>query len=69
MAVVKDHLHVGATIALKGGKEINLAYVHAFDNTLNGVNSIAPANGGGNANLRMVQNSFQVGFGWKKDKK
>jgi hypothetical protein len=67
--VVKDHLHVGATIALKGGKEINLASIHAFDNTLNGVNSIAPANGGGNANLRMVQNSFQVGFGWKKDKK
>ncbi|MDR3726197.1 MAG: outer membrane protein transport protein [Terracidiphilus sp.] len=68
-AVTKDHLHVGATIALKGGKEINLAYIHAFDNTVNGVNSIAPANGGGNANLRMYQNSFQVGFGWKKDKK
>lgn len=68
-AVIQDHLHVGATVALKGGKEINFAYVHAFDNTVHGLNSIAPGNGGGNANLRMYQNSFQVSFGWKKEKK
>jgi long-chain fatty acid transport protein len=68
-AVTQDHLHVGATVALRGGKEINLAYIHAFENSVNGVNSIAPANGGGNANLKMYQNSFQVAFGWKKNKK
>jgi long-chain fatty acid transport protein len=68
-AVTQDHLHFGATWGLKNGKEINIAYVHAFDNTVNGVNSIAPANGGGNANLRMYQNSLQVSFGWNRDKK
>jgi long-chain fatty acid transport protein len=68
-AVTQDHLHIGATINLKGGKEINLAYVHAFDNTVHGVNSIPPSDGGGNANLRMYQNSFQVSFGWNKNKK
>ena len=51
---------------MRSGKEINLAYVHAFQNTLNGVNSIAPTAGGGNANLSMYQNSFQVSFGWNK---
>jgi long-chain fatty acid transport protein len=68
-AVTQDHLHAGGTWASKSGKEINFAYVHAFNNTVNGVNSIATANGGGNANLRMYQNSFQVSFGWKKPKK
>jgi len=67
-AVTQDHLHLGATFSLKNGKEISLAYVHAFDNTLDGVNSIAPSFGGGNANLRMYQNSAQVSFGWNKDK-
>jgi long-chain fatty acid transport protein len=57
---------VGATVSLKGGKEISFAYIHAFNNTVNGVNSIPAAYGGGNANLSMYQNSFQMAFGWKK---
>jgi len=68
-AVTKDHLHLGATWVSKGGKEISFAYIHAFNNTVNGVNSIPPAYGGGNANLSMYQNSFQVGLGWNKHKK
>jgi long-chain fatty acid transport protein len=68
-AVTKDHLHAGATVALKNGKEISFAYIHAFNNTVNGVNSIPTAYGGGNANLSMYQNSFQVAFGWNRDKK
>jgi long-chain fatty acid transport protein len=67
-AVVQDHLHLGATWNLHSGREINLAYVHAFQNTMNGVNSIAPTAGGGNANLSMYQNSFQIGFGWNRNK-
>ena len=62
--VTQDHLHLGATRAFKSGKEISFAYVHAFNNTVNGVNSIPPAYGGGNANLSMYQNSFQLGFAW-----
>jgi long-chain fatty acid transport protein len=65
-AVSKDHLHIGGTWTLESGKEIDFAYIHAFNNTVNGVNSIAPAYGGGNANLSMYQNSFQVSLGWKK---
>ena len=68
-AVTKDHLHVGATWASTTGKEISFAYIHAFNNTVNGANSIPAAYGGGNANLSMYQNSFQVAFGWNKNKK
>jgi len=68
-AVTKDHLHLGATWTLSSGKEVTFAYVHAFNNTVDGVNSIPPTAGGGNANLTMYQNSFQVGFGWNKNKK
>ena len=67
-AVVQNHLHLGATWTRKNGQDINFAYIHAFENTLNGVNSIAPADGGGNANLSMYQNSFQVSFGWNRNK-
>jgi len=68
-AVTKDHLHLGATWASKSGKELSFAYIHAFNNTVNGVNSIPSAYGGGNANLSMYQNSFQIAFGWNRDKK
>ncbi len=65
-AVTQDHLHVGATVNLRNGKELTFAYVHAFNKELDGVNSIPPSAGGGNANLSMYQNSFQIGFGWHK---
>jgi long-chain fatty acid transport protein len=68
-AVTKDHLHAGATWTAKSGNEISIAYIHAFNNTVNGVNSIPAAYGGGNANLSMYQNSFQVAFAWNRDKK
>lgn len=68
-AVTKDHLHAGATWTSESGKEISFAYIHAFNNSVNGVNSIPAAYGGGSANLSMYQNSFQVDFGWNKDKK
>jgi long-chain fatty acid transport protein len=68
-AVTKDHLHAGATVGLKDGKEISFAYIHAFNNTVNGLNAIPSAYGGGNVNLSMYQNSFQVAFGWNRSKK
>ncbi len=67
-ATVQSHLHAGATWNLHNGREINLAYIHAFQNTIDGVNSIPPSAGGGNANLSMYQNSFQIGFGWNRNK-
>ena len=68
-AVTKDHLHVGLTWNSKTGKEVSFAYIHAFDNTVHGVNSIPSTYGGGNANLSMYQNSFQVALGWDRNKK
>ena len=60
---------MGATWASSTGKEISFAYIHAFNSTVNGVNSIPSTYGGGNANLSMYQNSFQVAFGWNRNKK
>jgi len=68
-AVTKDHLHAGATISLNSGKEISFAYIHAFNNTVNGASAIPAAYGGGNVGLSMYQNSFQAAFGWNKNKK
>jgi hypothetical protein len=44
-------------------------YVHAFENTVNGVNSIPASFGGGNANLLMYRNSITIGFGWNRNGK
>jgi len=63
-AVVQNHLTAGATFALRNGKEINIAYQHAFAKTLDGVNSIPPTFGGGEANLKMYQDSIGLSFGW-----
>ena len=65
-AVVQNHVTAGATWGLQNGKEVSIAYLHAFQNTLNGVNSIPAAFGGGEANLRMYQDSIGVSFGWGK---
>jgi long-chain fatty acid transport protein len=63
-AVVQQHFSAGATWGLPNGKEINIAYQHAFAETVNGANSIPASFGGGEANLRMHQNSVGVGFWW-----
>jgi len=68
-AVVQNHLHLGTTFSLANGKEINLAYIHAFSKTLNAANSIPTTAGGGNISLNMDQNSFQVSFAWNRNKK
>ena len=65
-AVVQNHVTFGATWSLHDGKEINLNYLHAFGGTVNGESSIPPSAGGGNANLKMYQNSVGVSFGWSR---
>jgi long-chain fatty acid transport protein len=63
--VVEDHLTLGATWAFGGNKELTVGYMHAFKKNVNGAGSIPLAFGGGEANLRMYQNSLGVAFGWK----
>ena len=62
--VVQHHLHLGASWKVRDDRELGFTYVHAFANTVNGVTSIPPSAGGGNANLSMYQNSFAVSWSW-----
>jgi long-chain fatty acid transport protein len=62
--VVEDHLTLGATWKLGVG-ELTVMYMHAFEKTVNGSNSIPASFGGGEANLRMSQDSLGAGYGWK----
>ena len=62
--VVQDHLTLGATWVLPNKSELSFAYMHAFEKKVNGSNSI-PANfGGGDANLKMHEDSLGIAYGW-----
>jgi long-chain fatty acid transport protein len=63
--VVQDHLTLGTTWTLPNQAELTVSYVHAFENSVDGSNSINAAFGGGNANLKMYQDSLGVAYGWK----
>ena len=62
--VVENHLTLGATVMAGSKAEITVAYMHAFEKKVDGSNSIPDMMGGGEANLRMSQNSFGVAVGW-----
>jgi len=62
--VVQNHLTLGGTWKLADKSEVTVAYVHAFEQTVNGPNSVSPNLGGGDANLKMHQDSISVAYGW-----
>ncbi len=63
--VVQDHLTLGTTWVLENKAELSLAYMHAFDNNVNGSSSVPASFGGGEANLKMYQDSLGIAYGWK----
>jgi len=68
--VVQNHLTVGATYVLPNQSEVSFAYMHAFDETVRGRQSIPPGFppagfGGGEANLNMHQDALGVAYGWR----
>jgi long-chain fatty acid transport protein len=63
--VVEDHLTLGATWRIGSNGELTFMYMHAFENKVNGAESIPAGFGDGEANLRMSQDSLGVGYGWK----
>jgi long-chain fatty acid transport protein len=63
--VIEQHLTLGATWRLDPKSELSFAYMHAFENEVNGSNSIPAAFGGGNANIKMSQDSLGIAFGMK----
>lgn len=67
--VVQDHITFGATWVLPNKAELSLAYMHAFENEVKGSNSVPPGAppagfGGGEANLKMYQDSIGIAYGW-----
>ena len=64
-AVSEEHLTLGATWDLGNNNAVNVAYMHAMDKSVNGANSIPAAFGGGNANLKMYQDSLGASYSVK----
>lgn len=64
--VVTDHLTLGGTWKLGKEAEISTMYTRAFSKEVKGSGSIPTAFQGftKEANLKMQQNSFSLGFGW-----
>ena len=67
--VVQNHLSLGGTWTLADKSQISVAYVHAFQQTVNGAGSIPagapPAGfGGGEANISMHEDSIGISYGW-----
>jgi len=62
--VVQNHLSLGGTWKLADKSEVTVAYIHAFEQTVNGAGSIPPQLGGGNANIKMHEDSIGVSYGW-----
>jgi long-chain fatty acid transport protein len=63
--VVEDHLTLGLTLEMSKTSELTFMYMHAFEKKVNGSGSIPGSLAGGEANLRMSQDSLGVAYGWK----
>ncbi len=62
--VVRTHLTLGATWKHGERNAINVAYMHAFRETVNGAGSIPPAFGGGEVDNWLSENS--LGVSWSR---
>jgi long-chain fatty acid transport protein len=62
---VEDHVTLGVTYELANKSELSFSYMHAFEQEVRGRDSIPVFLGGGEANLKMYQNSFGVAYGWQ----
>ena len=63
--VVTDHFTAGASFRLSPRSEITAHAMYAPNNRVTGVNSIPPAFGGGNADVRLAETAFGVALGIK----
>jgi long-chain fatty acid transport protein len=63
--VIENHLTLGATWAVSPSSELSVAYMHGFSKKVNGSGSIPGGFGGGNANLKMYQDSLGIAYGLK----
>jgi len=57
--VIEDHATLGASWHYSNGGKLNLAYTHAFNNSVTG-----PSIFGGQETIEMHQNSLSISYGW-----
>jgi len=60
--VVQDHLAAGVSWKVADGNELDVAYIHAFRNTVDGSGSIPPSFGGGEADIHLEEDSLAISF-------
>lgn len=60
-AVIENHATLGFTYTLASGNELTMAYMHAFENDVSGVDP----NFGGTDTIKMYQNSLGIQYSWK----
>jgi long-chain fatty acid transport protein len=63
--IVQDHVTLGATYILANKSELSFSYMHAFEEKVRGSGSIPAGFGGGEANLKMYEDSLGIAYGWK----
>jgi long-chain fatty acid transport protein len=63
--VIENHLTLGGTWAMSRSGELTVAYMHGFEKKVDGSNSIGSGFGGGNANIKMSQDSLGIAYGMK----
>jgi long-chain fatty acid transport protein len=64
-AVVEDHVTLGGTWTLANKNELTVGYMHAFEKKVKGSGSIPAMLGGGEANLKMSEDSLGIAYGIK----
>lgn len=62
-ATITDHFTAGLTYRFGGGHEVNLAYMHAFENEIEGQNQ--PNTGSQTGNVFMSQNELEISWGYR----
>lgn len=62
--VVQDHVSLGAAWRLTPNGELSVGYTHGLKQNVHGSNSIPVAFGGGEANIHLQENIFDLAYGW-----
>lgn len=64
-AVIEDHFTFGFTKRFQSGNELSLAYMHAFKNSIRGLDLFGGGTAGNSTELTMSQNALEISFGMK----
>ncbi len=65
LGTVRTHATLGATWKLTNASDVSVSYLHAFAKSVHGAGSIPAAFGGGEANVRLKENSLGVSYRYR----